>query len=339
MLRHGPQRLDGQWPEWNEGETPGDGGPDKLDPAAAGKTAAEQKPDGIGKALEPFIPKNPIYGTLRQHYATMTANIETLRDEFIAIPELDEGQTVSAGDPYEAAELLAKRLAEEGFLDDPDEVLGDQSEVYSEKLAMKVIVGEVNRETPVFRDVMEVVEFAPYWNVPTSIASRDIVPRARRNSGYLQSRGYEIVSSYAASDTRPATSGNLSAVASGNLLIRQTPGEQNAMGRVKFLFPNEYAIYLHDTPQGDLFDESERGFSNGCIRVEDPQAVGAFILGPQGWDATKVSEHMDGDATERVEVEETVNIYLVYFTAFTAWDDDGAVMFFPDIYQLDDDRL
>jgi len=417
LLRHGPPRLDGQWPEWNEGETPGEGGPDTFDPQEAGKAAAERLPDGIGAALEPFIPQNPIYRKLRDHHQSMKANLETLRQEFIAIPALEEGEIVKAGDAYPSAEILAKRLAEEGFLDDPDEALDDKPEVYSEALAeavkrfqrhqgraddgilgpdtltslnrspddeleilrlnmhrarllpdelgsryvitnipsanlvafehggdspdlaMKVIVGEVNRETPMFRDVMQVVEFAPYWNVPTSIARRDIVPQARRDQGYLERRGYEIVASYGAIDTRPATSGNLSAVASGNLLIRQTPGDRNAMGRVKFLFPNEYAIYLHDTPQEELFEESERDFSNGCIRVEDPQALGVFVLGPQGWDAGKVSEHMDGDSSERVEVEEIINIYIVYFTAFPTWGEEEPVKFYPDIYKLDEDRL
>jgi murein L,D-transpeptidase YcbB/YkuD len=105
------------------------------------------------------------------------------------------------------------------------------------------------------------------------------------------------------------------------------------------VFPNEYAIYLHDTPQEELFEESERDFSNGCIRVEDPQALGVFVLGPQGWDAEKISEHMDGDSTERVEVEETINIYIVYFTAFPTWGEEEPVKFYPDIYKLDEDRL
>jgi len=414
LLRHGPRRLDGHWPEWNKGETPGEGGPDKEDAGAAGEEAATAESAGLDAALQAFIPKNPIYKSLLEHYARMTESIEKLREEFIEIPKIEEGTLVRAGDRYEAAELLARRLAEEGHLEDPEAALGDTPGVYTEELAkavehfqdyhgrqsdgiigpdtlealtrspddqlkilrlnlhrarllpddfgpryilvnvpstslaafdgggkpaltMKVIVGEANRqrETPVFRDVMETLEFAPFWNVPTSIASRDIVPRARRNHGYLASNNYEIVSDFGASQARGVSSSTLSGVESGSLFIRQRPGKNNALGSVKFLFPNDYAIYLHDTPKGELFEESERDFSNGCIRVEDPQALGTFVLGPQGWDSEKVAKALDASETQRVKVESEMNIYIIYFTAYPAWDDDEPVRFFPDLYEQD----
>ena len=210
-------------------------------------------------------------------------------------------------------------------------------------LMMKAIVGKSmeERQTPVFRDVMQTVEFGPYWNVPISIAKNEIVPKARENSGYLAENQYEIVSNYEASETVPVSSSALSRVESGDLLIRQKPGPENALGRVKFLFPNDYAIYLHDTPSDQLFQEAERTFSHGCIRVEKPAALAEYVLGPQGWALPKIEDKLKNAQGERVDVEKPVNVYIVYLTAFPTWDkeDDRKVRFYPDIYGRDDQLL
>ena len=210
-------------------------------------------------------------------------------------------------------------------------------------LMMKAIVGKSmeERQTPVFRDVMQTVEFGPYWNVPISIATNEIVPKARENSGYLAENQYEIVSKYEASETVPVSSSALSQVESGELLIRQKPGPENALGRVKFLFPNDYAIYLHDTPSDQLFQEAERTFSHGCIRVEKPAALAEYVLGPQGWALPKIEEKLKKAQGERVDVEKPVNVYIVYLTAFPTWDkeDDRKVRFYPEIYGRDDALL
>jgi murein L,D-transpeptidase YcbB/YkuD len=210
-------------------------------------------------------------------------------------------------------------------------------------LEMKTIVGQAVRErqTPVFRDVMTVLEFAPPWNVPVSIAGRTIVPNARKSSGYMEQNNYEIVPSYQSDSPRPVNSGTLSQVESGNLLVRQKPGPKNALGSVKFLFPNDYAIYLHDTPEGELFEEAQRDFSNGCIRVEKPADLAEFVLGPQGWSRQKVEEALELTETKRVEVENPVNVYIVYLTAFPTWDEtsERTVRFHPDLYGHDKDQI
>ncbi len=206
-------------------------------------------------------------------------------------------------------------------------------------LSMKTIVGESVRDnqTPMFRDVMETLEFGPYWNVPVSIASDEIVPKARDNHGYLADNNYEIVSSYGASDSVSVSSGALDKVASGELLIHQKPGPENALGSVKFLFPNDYAIYLHDTPQDSLFSETERDFSHGCIRVEKPADLAEWVLAPQGWDRAKVEDALKSGENQTVGVENKVNVYIIYLTAYPSWDENNSrtVSFHPDLYNFD----
>jgi len=210
-----------------------------------------------------------------------------------------------------------------------------------EKLAlmMKAIVGaEVkDRQTPVFRDIMERVEFGPYWNVPPTIAKKEILPKARKDRGYLERNHYEIVTAYEGGKAQPVNQGTLAQIAAGKMFIRQKPGPKNALGSVKFLFPNDFSIYLHDTPDGQLFVEAERGFSHGCIRVEDPAALAEFVLGPQGWDRARVETALATTEMQKVPIEKPLNVYIVYFTAFPNWDiaDPRPVRFHPDIYARD----
>ncbi len=188
---------------------------------------------------------------------------------------------------------------------------------------------------------MEKLEFGPYWNVPNSIASEEIVPKARNNHSYLASNNYEIVSSYGSSETVSVSADALSKVESGALLIHQKPGPKNALGSVKFLFPNDYAIYLHDTPQDSLFAEAERDFSHGCIRVEKPADLAEWALSPQGWDRSKVEQALKSGENKTVALDNKVNVYIVYLTAYPSWDenDKRQVDFHPDLYKFDEKLL
>ncbi len=201
-----------------------------------------------------------------------------------------------------------------------------------EALQMEVIVGAGydDRATPLFHDTMERVVFRPYWNVPPSIATEELVPKGPAE---LQEEGFEIVSHYAADATvYDMTASNLQRVANGSLRIRQTPGPENALGLVKYLFPNEYAVYLHDTPADQLFEEADRAFSHGCIRLERPAEFGAWVLGPQGWDEARVRENMTTGDRHEVELEETIPVYIVYLPVWA--DAGGEVHFAPDVYDL-----
>lgn len=199
-----------------------------------------------------------------------------------------------------------------------------------EAIQMEVVVGETydGRATPLFHDTMEHVIFRPYWNVPPSIAREELVPDGPSS---LASRGFEIVSHYAVDATvYDMTAANLDRVASGNLRIRQTAGPDNALGLVKFMFPNQYAVYLHDTPADHLFDRAERTFSHGCIRLERPADFGAWVLGPQGWDEGRVRQAMTEGGRELVELDQNIPVYIVYLTVYA--DDDGDVYFLEDVY-------
>jgi murein L,D-transpeptidase YcbB/YkuD len=184
----------------------------------------------------------------------------------------------------------------------------------TEALSMKVIVGAEydGRSTPVFSDSLQTVVFRPYWNVTENIAENEIWPKAEEDPSYLARNNYEVVRDR------------------NGQRIRQKPGPGNALGLVKFLFPNSFAIYLHDTPQGELFKEDVRAFSHGCIRVEKPAELAQYVL---GWSADSVQRMMHDDKDDRhVAVREKIPVYIVYLTSYVR---DGALHFGNDLYSRD----
>jgi len=203
-------------------------------------------------------------------------------------------------------------------------------------LAMRVVVGDEldGKNTPIFADSMLFVEFGPYWNVPKSIAIEEILPKVRANRGYLEANDYEIVSGEGEDPpvVRPArlTPEDITA---GRYRIRQRPGEQNALGHVKFLFPNDFAVYLHDTPSQGLFAATTRAASHGCVRVENPAALARFVLKDHPeWTAERIDEALGAGKRERITLERSIPVYLVYLTAFVS---GGKVSFRDDIYGHD----
>ena len=185
-------------------------------------------------------------------------------------------------------------------------------------LEMKVIVGQEyeDKATPVFSDSMETVVFRPYWNVTPDIQAKEIEPKLASNPGYL-----------AENDMEYFTDG-------GQRRIRQRPGPKNSLGYVKFLFPNDFNIYLHDTPNHELFDKDVRAFSHGCIRVEKPVELAEWVL---GWDASKVEQAMNGGSDNRgVKLPKKIPVYIVYGTAYVR---DGQLVFGNDLYHRDDELV
>ena len=128
---------------------------------------------------------------------------------------------------------------------------------------------------------------------------------------------------------------NLQAAAQGKLLVRQNPGRGNALGLVKFLFPNDHAVYMHDTPVKHLFARGKRDHSHGCIRLQHPDKMAEFVLGPDGWDEEKVKSAMNGNSRKSVTLEEPINVYIVYFTAWPVADKPGQIAWLPDVYDRD----
>jgi len=184
----------------------------------------------------------------------------------------------------------------------------------AEVLTMKVIVGAEydGRSTPVFSDSLQTVVFRPYWNVTENIAENEIWPKAEADPSYMARNNYEVVRG----EEGPR--------------VRQKPGPQNALGLVKFMFPNSFDIYLHDTPQGELFEEDVRAFSHGCIRVEKPAELAQYVL---GWPADSVQRLMEGEKDDRhVAVEQKIPVYIVYMTSYVR---DGVLHFGNDLYSRD----
>lgn len=203
--------------------------------------------------------------------------------------------------------------------------------------SMEVIVGRAMRsETPVFVASMDHVIFRPYWNVPTSIVRGEILPALARNPRYLAAQQMEIVGG-ASDDARvvPTDDTAIAGLAAGTLRLRQRPGPHNALGLVKFVFPNQDSIYLHGTPAAQLFARDRRDFSHGCIRVADPPGLAAWALaGRSAWTPDRIAEAMAGAAPVRVDLAEPVDVVLFYMTA--AVDADATTLrFAEDIYGHD----
>lgn len=205
-------------------------------------------------------------------------------------------------------------------------------------LAMNVVVGKAApTQTPVFTDSIEFIVFRPYWNVPPGILRRSVIPGIEKSSGYIESQRFEVTDS----SGRPVSaSGDVAAgLSSGKYSIRQKPGPKNALGLIKFMFPNAHSVYLHSTPSTELFSQSRRDFSSGCIRVEKPAELAAFLLrdqpyGGQQWTVEKAQAAMDsGKDNQQVNLKTPVPVLLLYETAVV--EQDGTVHFFADIYGHD----
>jgi murein L,D-transpeptidase YcbB/YkuD len=203
----------------------------------------------------------------------------------------------------------------------------------SVRRTMKVIVGKaMDTRTPLFDEDLRFIEFSPYWNVPPSIARRELVPRLRRDLGYFARQGFEFVGADGRVDTSLSAAA-LDAVVAGRQRIRQRPGPQNALGDIKFVFPNSSAIYLHHTPATQLFERDRRDFSHGCIRVEQPVALASFVLqGMPEWTEDRIRQAMGTRVSTTLQLTEPVRVLIAYGTVLVR---DGRTHFFDDIYGHD----
>jgi murein L,D-transpeptidase YcbB/YkuD len=209
-------------------------------------------------------------------------------------------------------------------------------DVPDEPLRMNVVVGKsAGHATPIFIDEMEYVIFRPYWNPPPSIVRAEIVPKARKDAGYLDRENLEIVASGSPTAAPlPPTPANLDNVLKGKLTIRQKPGPKNALGLAKFIFPNDENVYMHGTPAQQLFSRARRDFSHGCIRLEDPARLAEWVLrdDPQ-WTRERIVSAMNGETPTQVNLKERLRVILFYDTAYV--DSNGVVHFAEDYYGHD----
>jgi len=203
-------------------------------------------------------------------------------------------------------------------------------------LEIPVVVGKIQHRTPIFTAPIEEVVFNPYWNVPTSIVRNELLPRIRKDVSYLQRHRFEIVRG-AGDDAivQEPSAVAIAALAAGELRLRQRPGADNALGPVKFVMPNQYSIYLHGTPEPNLFEAAQRAFSHGCIRVSDPAALAEYVLAnARGeWNAETVRTALCGTTPRHVSLDVPVRVVVFYATA--AATTSRGVLFAPDLYGHD----
>src|SRR5690242_5422065 len=186
-----------------------------------------------------------------------------------------------------------------------------------QEFSMKIVVGKAGHNTVIFTDSLEYVVLSPYWNVPPSIVRNEILPAMRRNRNYLDDNNMEETG-----------------MQNGLPVIRQRPGADNALGRVKFVFPNNYNIYFHDTPAKSLFDQNDRAFSHGCIRLEQAQKLAEYLLhDDKDWPVSKIIDYMYSGRNTWIKLKHKIPVYIVYFTAWVS--SDGTLNFRDDLYGHD----
>ncbi|MCW3080544.1 L,D-transpeptidase family protein [Segetibacter sp.] len=182
---------------------------------------------------------------------------------------------------------------------------------------MDIVVGTAANKTVIFNDMLQYIVFSPYWNIPPSIIRQEILPGMRKNANYLADKNMEQTGS-----------------SNGLPDIRQKPGGSNSLGQVKFLFPNNYSIYFHDTPSKSLFENEKRAFSHGCIRLAEPKKMATYLLRNQReWTSVKIDAAMNVSKESWVTLKEPMPVLITYFTAWV--DRDGLLNFRKDVYGND----
>jgi murein L,D-transpeptidase YcbB/YkuD len=198
----------------------------------------------------------------------------------------------------------------------------------------KVQVGSAFHQSPVFRDEIKYVVLNPTWTVPYSIATKEILPKIQRDPNYFATRDFDL-KTHSGKFIDPS-SVNWATITARNFpyWLVQRPGPNNALGRIKIMFPNEHAVYLHDTPSKALFSKAARAFSHGCIRVENPFNLAEQLLGGDGWNQEKFQTVLDSKKTKTVLLSKPMQVLLLYWTAMV--EPDGTVYFFDDVYERDE---
>ncbi len=229
------------------------------------------------------------------------------------------------GNPYVMVDIA-------GF--DVQGVVDDRAEI-----EMRAIVGRLHHETPIFSDLIRYIEFNPYWNLTPSIARHETIPRIRKDPDYLASHHIRVFDGWGqdARELDPRTVDWDQVDNPAQFKFRQDPGPWNALGTMKFIFPNEHSVYLHDTPNHDLFERAERNFSHGCIRLSEPAELAAWMLGlnaaDSDWDMARIREVLESQQRTVKNLSEPLPVHLTYETAWI--DGDGRLRFAPDVYRRD----
>ncbi len=201
-------------------------------------------------------------------------------------------------------------------------------------LAMRVIVGRPQTRTPLFSDEMTYLVFSPYWNIPTSILRNETLPHAAKDPDYLARNNIEVVGTSGGEVIDPEGIDWSDASETKGLRLRQVPGDGNALGLVKFVFPNPFDVYMHDTPSRQFFLRATRALSHGCIRVENPAALAEYLLGDQAqWTDARIAAAMHAGTEQAVTLKKKLPVHIGYWTAWV--EPDGSVTYTADPYGFD----
>lgn len=336
----------GGWPALSEGPAlaPGDTSPRVSDLRA--RLAAEP-PDAAG----PSAPEVPDAGSDPRVYGPGLAGAvkafqerHGLEPDGVVGPRTREALNVPAADRVRQIDVnlerwrwLPQELGERHVLVNAadfrlEAVAGGETE-----LAMRAVVGRPYRQTPVFSDRITYMVFSPYWHVPHGLAVNDQLPLQKKDPGYFRRLGFRLFRGWSADaeEVDPA-SVDWSEVTAGSFpfRLRQDPGPNNFLGDVKFMFPNPWNVYLHDTPARDLFGRQHRAFSSGCVRLEKARELALWLLeSDPAWPEDRVDRAMEAGREGTARLSRPVPVHLLYWTAFA--DDDGTVQFRPDVYVRD----
>ncbi|KPK90987.1 hypothetical protein AMJ80_07780 [bacterium SM23_31] len=204
-------------------------------------------------------------------------------------------------------------------------------------ITMRVVVGKNYRRTPVFSGEITYLVLNPHWNIPKNIAIEDFLPLIQKNYRYLSAQNIKVFDGWGVStkEIDPGTVDWLKVKPETfNYIFRQAPGPLNPLGRIKFIFPNKFNVYLHDTPQRELFQETERTFSSGCIRIQKPVALAEYLLKDDpAWTREEILAEINKGIERTIDITEKINIHLLYWTAWA--DKEGTVHFRNDVYNRD----
>ncbi|MBM3625255.1 MAG: L,D-transpeptidase, partial [Alphaproteobacteria bacterium] len=298
----------------------------KVVKAAQALTAIAGAGEEAGARLAAFNPPHPAYAALRERLAELRAARVHPKREASAARASDTRPITNFASLSQAkakrveAEIIANM---ERWRWEPREMGATRLEVNIPQFETtftrdnqlvqraRVIVGKTATPTPVFSDVMKYIIINPTWNVPESIIENELEPKTGGKLSKLRARGYKVTYSH------------------GRPIVQQPPGEKNALGRLKFVFPNDLLVYMHDTPQKKLFARAKRAFSHGCVRVQDPFKLAEEVLGRPDYDEKRLKA-MIGEKERRIDLAKPIPVHVEYFTAVV--DDAGGLRLYDDLY-------
>ena len=284
----------------------------------------------VRQSLADLTPTHPQYRTLR-------ALLADYRKRAVVGPAVVDATNVPIQERIRQLELnlerwrwLPRELGARHVLVNIPAYRLDVWETDKVALSMRVVVGRKDTPTPIFNDDMTHVVFSPYWNVPSTIARDETLPSVIRDPAFLRRMNMEVLDP----SGRVVDPRTIDASDPSKYRFRQRPGSHNSLGLVKFMFPNQFNVYLHDTPADSLFNRATRSLSHGCVRLEQPQALAEYVLKDQPeWSSDRIVEAMQANEEQTVKLRQPLPVYLSYWTADVT--PEGSVQFRADVYGVD----